>query len=87
MITTKIALGVLLLAASFSSPTFAAPEETEVSPDDYELCSFQADAGGYVCDVAPTAGSLTNLGDSPRRGRGRPTISHVPSSVRVIQQN
>lgn len=69
MKSLNIALGVLVLASSFSVPAFAATsaDDAGFSPDGIEQCSFQADAGGYVCEQIDGGYSLSELSDGPQK--------------------
>jgi hypothetical protein len=80
----KIAFGVLLLATSFSGQALAAaPADAEFSPDGAELCSFVADAGGYICKLDPVAGSLVQTGEGVKK---KLAVSVTPIPVKPVVQ-
>jgi hypothetical protein len=87
MKSVKIALGVLLLATSFSGQALAAPNDG-TGADTHERCSFVAEAGGYVCSIELASDSLVETGDGTVRKK-RPGIVGpvlVPITVQICCQ-
>lgn len=68
MTTLKIAFAALALVASMGAPAFAQSDDpnTAVEPEGERECSFEAEAGGYVCEAFEVGDSLSDLG--PRNG-------------------
>lgn len=82
----SISAALVCLAALTAAPAQAALNDTGLSPDGVQReCSFNAEAGGYVCEAFVVEGSLSDLND--RNAKKQISIQFLPPVVYIPFQN